>query len=154
MSHCLPERRGRPTEAVAQWHAALRERPAFMPAWLGLGDLYLRQGQWAELEGLSERLETARPARGPVLSVMLRARAHQARQEWAAARQEVDEALVQRPREVLLWVVLSHVLLQEGRHAEAAEQALWQILELDPANAEARTNLAVLRQRRGLPASV
>jgi len=81
-----------------------------MPAWLSLGDLYLRQGRWAELEGLSGRLETAGPARGPVLSVMLRARGHQARQEWTAARREVEEALVGRSREVLLWVVLSHVL--------------------------------------------
>jgi Tfp pilus assembly protein PilF len=46
-------------------------------------------------------------------------------------------------------VVLSHVLLQEGRDLVAAEQALREVLALDPDNREAHHNLAVLyRQHR------
>jgi FkbM family methyltransferase len=42
-------------------------------------------------------------------------------------------------------VLLSHVLLQEGKEPAAAEQALRDVLSLDPQNAEARQNLAVLK---------
>jgi len=49
-----------------------------------------------------------------------------------------------------LWprVVLSHALIQEGRDLDAAEQALRDVLALDPGNAEARNNLAVLLRNR------
>src|SRR5947208_944915 len=46
-------------------------------------------------------------------------------------------------------VAEDHALLQEGRDPDAAERALRAVLELDPAQAEAHNNLAVLlRQRR------
>jgi GT2 family glycosyltransferase/tetratricopeptide (TPR) repeat protein len=143
------DRRGRHAEAEAQWQAALKERPDFTPAWLGLGDLYVRQGMAGQLEALARRLEQAGPANRAVLGVVLRARGSMARRDWATARQMLEEALDRNPRELMLWVVLSHVLLQEGRDADRAEQALLRVLELDPANAEARSNLALLRQRRG-----
>jgi hypothetical protein len=44
-----------------------------------------------------------------------------------------------RPR-----VLLSHVLLQEGKDPAAAEQALRAVLALDPGDAEAQHNLQVL----------
>ena len=45
-------------------------------------------------------------------------------------------------------MILSHVLLKEGRDPDAAERALRDVLELEPSNAEARNNLAVLRRGR------
>jgi Flp pilus assembly protein TadD len=54
--------------------------------------------------------------------------------------------LVKRRR--LSWVFLSYTLLQEGNDLAAAERALRQILSLDPGNAEARQNLAVLLKNR------
>ncbi len=43
-----------------------------------------------------------------------------------------------------LWVILSHALLQEGKDWQQAEEALRTVLRLDPGNAEARKNLALL----------
>jgi hypothetical protein len=43
-------------------------------------------------------------------------------------------------------IYLSHALLQEGKDWVAAEQALRDILKLDPANAEAKHNLEILRR--------
>jgi Flp pilus assembly protein TadD len=56
----------------------------------------------------------------------------------------LDAALARYPGELELWVALSYVLLQERRDPAGAETALRRILELDPENAEARNNLAVL----------
>jgi hypothetical protein len=43
-------------------------------------------------------------------------------------------------------VLLSHVLLHEGRDLPGAEAALCRVLALEPGNQEARHNLEVLRQ--------
>jgi hypothetical protein len=51
------------------------------------------------------------------------------------------------PNCVPLLSLLSYVLLQEDRDHAAAERLLLDILALDPANATARQNLAVLRLR-------
>jgi hypothetical protein len=47
-------------------------------------------------------------------------------------------------------VILSHVLLQEGRDPQAAEKALHDVLALDPNHREARHNLAALQKREHL----
>jgi ferric-dicitrate binding protein FerR (iron transport regulator) len=63
----------------------------------------------------------------------------------------LEEALTRAPAEWWPRVVLSHVLLQEGRDWAAAEAALRDILARDPQHAEACRNLALLlQQRRGL----
>jgi len=53
----------------------------------------------------------------------------------------------------ILWVTLSELLLQEGRDLDAAEKALRKLLELDPAHAEARKQLAAVTQQRGREAA-
>jgi tetratricopeptide (TPR) repeat protein len=88
---------GRFAEAEAQWQAAVAEKPTFVPAWLGLGELYLTQSRWPEFASLTDRMPQAAPQ-----AVM--------------------------PREIL-----THVLLQEGKQWDKAEQALRELLELDPA---------------------
>lgn len=44
-------------DAEAQWQALLAETPAFTAAWLELGNLFLAQQRWQELEQVAERLE-------------------------------------------------------------------------------------------------
>src|SRR5262249_13031326 len=43
-------RQGRTDDAQEQWQAIVAERPGFAPAWRELGEFFLEQGRWAELE--------------------------------------------------------------------------------------------------------
>jgi|GEM_PF-1535481 len=48
---------GRFEEAEAQWQAAVRDNPAFVPSWVGLGEIYLRTGRMEAAKALVERLK-------------------------------------------------------------------------------------------------
>jgi tetratricopeptide (TPR) repeat protein len=138
---------GRPAEAEAALRAAVAENPGFGPGWQALGELYLAAGRWAEVEEAAARLGGG----APVEAALLRARAQLARRDFAAARALLEGATAAAPRVLALRVLLSRVLLQEGRDRAAAERALREVLALDPANPEARNNLAVLAGQAGLP---
>jgi thioredoxin-like negative regulator of GroEL len=133
-------------EAEVQWRAALGERPDSEPAGLGLGELLLRQARWPDLEELLQRLES----KGPQPKVgWLRARGQVQRKELAAARRTLERVISQDPQAVGPRVLLSQILLQEGRDWAAAETALRAVLTIDPQHAETRHNLGVLLRRLG-----
>ncbi len=138
-------------EAEVQWRAALAERPDFEPAWLGLGELYVRQERWSDLEYLLEKLE-AEGVASPKVG-WLRARGQVQRREWALARRTLAGVVAQDREAVGPRVLLSQVLLQEGRDWAAAERALRDVLALDPNHAETRHNLEVLLRRLGRSAA-
>jgi Tfp pilus assembly protein PilF len=77
-----------------------------------------------------------------------------ARQQFAAARQLLEESIRQAPAALPAYLILSHVLLQSGDE-RAAEPLLRRIVEMDPTQAESWRNLAVLygRQNR-LPEAI
>jgi GT2 family glycosyltransferase/Tfp pilus assembly protein PilF len=135
----------RRAEARVQWQLALAERADFVPAWLGLAEVHLQEQDWSALEAAAQRLEEQ--GQEPEAAA-LRARAHLARRDFAAARALLEAALVAHPQALAPRVVLSHVLLQEGRDLAAAEQALREVLAVDPDNREALHNLAVLNGQR------
>jgi GT2 family glycosyltransferase/predicted O-methyltransferase YrrM/predicted Zn-dependent protease len=137
---------GRRAEAEAQWRSALTGEPAFRPARVGLAELYLEAKDWPALEQALGELAGVAPAE----AAALKARGHLARQEFGAARWTLAEAIEAHPKALLPRVVLTHVLLQEGRDWAAAERALRDVLALDPGHAEARRNLAVLHSRHGV----
>lgn len=134
-------------EAERQWRETVTEQPDFLPAWMGLGELYLKQERWTNLEEILQKLEA--DPRFEIDATVLRARGHLARKEFAAARQLLETAVARAPQNIWLRVFLSHTLLQEGKDWAAAEQALRDILALDPDNAEAKHNLAVLLKQQG-----
>ena|SRR5438128_9566532 len=136
---------GRAAEAEAQWRAALAEEPRFGPAEVGLAELYLAQSRWPELDEAIAHLGNGLAM--PMEAAVLRARACLARKEFDAARSLLAETIDRHPQEVWPRVILSHCLLEEGSDRPAAEQALLDILELDPDNTGARHNLQVLRAR-------
>jgi GT2 family glycosyltransferase/tetratricopeptide (TPR) repeat protein len=138
---------GRLAEAEAQWEIILREQPAFVPAVVGLGELYLAQGRWPALDGLVERLRGL--PEGEVEGATLQARAHLVRREFVQARLLLRETIAQSPQALWPRVILSRVLLEEGREWDGAEQALRDVLEMAPNHAEASRNLDVLLQRKG-----
>jgi GT2 family glycosyltransferase/predicted Zn-dependent protease len=143
----LYQGQGRRAEAEAQWRVAAAEAPGFAPAWLGLGELYLHEGRWGELEEAAARLEAEAAAAAEAAA--LRARGHLARWKFAAARACLGEAIAREPAALRPRIILSHVLLQEGRDWAAAEQALRDVLGRDPGQDEARRNLAVLLRQQG-----
>jgi hypothetical protein len=132
---CSYRDQGRWSEAHAQWQAVTDERPDFTPAWLGLGELYL-------LEAVAQRLSLATD--GLEDAAVLLARSLLKQHEFGAGRGMLEQAIGRNPRALRPRVILSHVLLQEGRDSKAAGTALREILALDPGNAEARHNLAIL----------
>ena len=67
---------------------------------------------------------------------------------FSAARQLLEEAVSRWPKALWPRVILSHALLQQGCDLAAAEQALHDVLALDPGHTEARHNLALVRKQR------
>jgi tetratricopeptide (TPR) repeat protein len=146
----LYRRQGRLGEAETQWRAALAEQPDFIPAWLGLGELCLTQQRWPELEQI---LQQVRRLPGVELeAVLLQARGHLVRHEFAVARQLLHDACARFPQAMEPRVLLAHALLQEDRDHAAAERALRDVLQRDPRHAESWRDLAaLLRRQRRLP---
>jgi cytochrome c-type biogenesis protein CcmH/NrfG len=105
----------------------------------------LRLARWTALEELLHKLDLqglASPRVG-----WLRARGHVQRGEFAAAAALLDRVIQQDPQAIGPRVLLSQALLQEGRDWQAAEQALLDVLQLDPDNKDAQHNLTLLRRR-------
>jgi GT2 family glycosyltransferase/Tfp pilus assembly protein PilF len=142
----------RASEAEVQLRAAIQERPNFAPAWMALGELYLKQQRWNALAQLTQGLE--REGASPLEAAVFRARGHFARKEFSAAQSEIAELLPRFPNALGPRVLLSHILLQEGRDLLAAEQVLREVLKLDAGNTEARHNLSVLLRQLGRSADV
>ena len=142
----LSREEGQFADAESHWRAALTDTPTFLPARLGLAELYLQQSRWPELEQSLADLQSEPAA--AVEGALLRARAHLARQQFSEARRLLEEVIRQAPPLLPPYVFLSHVLLQSGDES-AAEPVLRHIVERDPGQCESWRNLAVLCRRQG-----
>jgi glycosyltransferase involved in cell wall biosynthesis len=148
--HCLGaiyHKQKRYTKAVSEWQKVLAVRADYLPTLLCFGELYIERQDWARLDELVESVECLPGAK--VEAVILRAQGHMARQEFASAKNLLEEARQQFPQSLLPRVVLSHALLQEGHDLEAAEVALREVLTMDPNHLPTRHNLRVLMHKRG-----
>jgi glycosyltransferase involved in cell wall biosynthesis/Flp pilus assembly protein TadD len=137
---------GRTEQAEAHLHQVLAECPGFPPSLRLLAECQREQGRWPELDrtlaALRQHPEEADQAD------LIQARAYLARREFSQARAVLVPLTARVPQAIWPRVILSHVLLQEGKDAVAAEKALRDVLALDPGNAEARHNLQVLLSQR------
>jgi tetratricopeptide (TPR) repeat protein len=140
---------GRLADAEAQWQAALNDQPQYAPVWWCLGELYLELKRWELLEDAAKHLEAAS---APVDAAVLRARGLKERKDYPAARWLLEGATALAPQATGPWVILSHVLLAEGKDWAAAERVLRKILSLDPNHGEAKHNLGILLRQLGKPA--
>ncbi len=136
------QQQGRLGEAEAQWRQVLAERPEYVPAWQRLAELFAGQGRWDELDQALPHLADQPHLADDV--AVLRARGLLARQSFAAARQELETVLARAPQALIPHILLTHVLLQEGRDAAAAEEALRAVVRLDPRQDESWRNLVTL----------
>jgi glycosyltransferase involved in cell wall biosynthesis/Flp pilus assembly protein TadD len=129
--------------AEEQYRRVLAEVPGYVPAWRGLGRLLIQRGRWLDVERAAVELERLG---AEVEAALLRGRGLLARKDFNTARGLLTGVVERHPGIVTAWVLLSYVLLQEGRDLVAAERVLLKILELDPGDTEARSNLTVLRR--------
>ena len=116
--------------------------------------MLLSQGRRDQVARLAAKLE--REPGGDVEAAILRARIHKDHEEFLEARRILEPLIARLPQAEGPRVLLSHVLLQEGRDLTAAEDILRKIIHLNPLNTEARHNLKVLlaKQGRSLEAEV
>jgi glycosyltransferase involved in cell wall biosynthesis/predicted Zn-dependent protease len=130
-------------DAEKEWKAVVAECPGFPAAWFALVKVYASQGRWQEaLDALPHAEKEPQMA---IEALVLRGQALLGLKRYSAAQQALKLAIEQAPAALRPRVLLSHALLQEGRNWAAAERALQDVLELDPAQAEAAHNLARLR---------
>jgi GT2 family glycosyltransferase/Flp pilus assembly protein TadD len=141
----LYEEQGRLVEAESQWRAVLTEQPAFMPAFQGLGEVYLKQRRWQDLEGVADTLDAMGAGAD---ATAFRVRRHLEEADFDGARERLAVVSAASPDAVWPRRLLSHAYLLEGRDWPAAEKALKAILEIAPDDPEARHNLAVLEKRK------
>jgi GT2 family glycosyltransferase/Tfp pilus assembly protein PilF len=146
---------GRLGEAEAQWKLALADRPGYLDALKGLGEMYLKQGNWAELDEVVQRfIEEKTNSHGlhgehGYEGRILQARGMLARKEFEAARSIFEPMAAAQPGSVYPRIILSHVYLQEKKDLESAERVLREIVQLDPTQSESWRNLAVLLREEG-----
>src|SRR5262249_20569365 len=103
--------------------------------------------RWSDLEYLLQKLEGQGAA--PAKLSFLRARGQFQRKEFPTARRTLETVISQDAAALGPRVLLSHVVLQEGRDWAATERALRGVLSLDPNHAEAGHNLKLLLRRLG-----
>jgi tetratricopeptide (TPR) repeat protein len=125
---------------------ANQDRPKFLPAWLALGELYLKQERWKSLDQLTSGME--RETGAALEATILQARGHFARNEFRKAANALNDILPRYPEALGPRMLLSHVLLKEGKDWQGAEKALRDVLRVDPQSAEAKGNLELLLRRQ------
>jgi tetratricopeptide (TPR) repeat protein len=146
------QRQGRQVEAELLWRAAAAEKPDAAQVWRGLVELYLSQSRWDDLAPAIDQLERHAPGStevSPDDAPLFRACAHLTRGEFAEGRALLRGLIARNPRAVWPRVLLSRSYLLAGDDPSAAEQALRDVLAVDPENAEARKNLDELTRRVG-----
>ncbi|MCS6852349.1 MAG: glycosyltransferase [Gemmataceae bacterium] len=141
-------KQGRFAEAEALWRELVEQRVNYLDAWMALADLWLAQQRAAELLTAAARLEW-QPL-GGVAATLLRSRFHLARNEFDSARALLAAALANAPDSLWLRIAHARLLCQEGQDWQAAEQAVLEVLRLDPHYEPARRNLAWLRSRQAV----
>ncbi len=104
----LYEETGRPAEAEARWRSAVADNPQFIPGWLRLGELCMKQGRWADLEAVALGLEAC-PA-GVEKAGALRSRAHREGKSWPASRPRISLCMIVKNEEATIEACLASVV--------------------------------------------
>ena len=142
---CMEQKRY--AEAVTHWQAAIREQPAFFPAWIGLGEVYAHTKQWDKLESHVQGL-TRFGRRGEEESIYLLGLGKMHMGELSAARFRLNLGAEQFPKSLRIKRLLAEVTLKEGIDMTAAEKVLREIVELDPKDEQAKRTIESMEQKR------
>jgi glycosyltransferase involved in cell wall biosynthesis/cytochrome c-type biogenesis protein CcmH/NrfG len=136
---------GKHIDALPLAREVTREQPGWIPGWLQLGQLGLDTGNLALTEEAAQTL--AQLSGGAIEAHSLRLQALLARGEFVAARTGAEKLVAEKPGELRPRQLLAQVLLA-AEDLPAAEEALRQVLRLDPCDQQAHGVLASLLRRR------
>ncbi len=134
------------SEAEVHWRAAVQEKPSFVPAVIGLGELLLSQQRWDEVDPVADILATQ--PNEYINSEVMRCRGLLSQNLFSEVRARTEELIHQYPQVIGPRVLLSHALLRAGNDWFAAEKCLQDILKLDPNHGEAKHNLEMLHKNQ------
>jgi tetratricopeptide (TPR) repeat protein len=135
-------------KAEQEWRRILDEVPNYRDGWHGLGDNLLRQGKYAELEALAEKLQE-----DGVLAIegrLLKAQLAASCGDPLRARRLLNETLVMFPDDIESRRMLCRILFEHGGDAEAEEELL-NLARCDPTDASTYHNLGSLYMRLRRP---
>lgn len=135
-------------EAEGLWRAALAHDPQFLPAQVGLGEVYVHAKNRAGLDRQLAALEAFGDA-GAAEAAVLAARWETAHGNHAGAAAVLEAAVARLPGALGVRAALSHARIAAGAPPALLEAAFKGVLELDPHNAQAKHNLAVLYHKTG-----
>jgi glycosyltransferase involved in cell wall biosynthesis/tetratricopeptide (TPR) repeat protein len=140
---------GRHVEAEVEWRAVVRDEPGCVPALRGLGELYVNQGRWSEVDQIAAALDSVAPAPATVLRI----KALRTRKDVTGAETMLNAALARFPTSVELRLLLAQVKLQESSDHTAAAASFQSVLAIDPDNREALEGLGMIERQRspGVP---
>lgn len=147
------EKAGRIEEAAAHYREAIRLEPRHIRAHFNLGNLRFQQGRYAEAIPPFEQALRLDPDDEQTRRVLATTHFNIANSLWRQANRdeavrEYRAAIRYRPEDAGFERALGMVLLEQGRHEEAAA-ALVRSVELDPTNADTHGVLAIARFRLG-----
>src|SRR5581483_427622 len=136
----------RAQDAKAQWAEVLKENPSFVSAWIKFGEAALAEGDMAALEDVARRLEQV-PG-GQMEAGVLRGRGLLAQKQVPAARDLARYLSGQFPQATHPRILLAETYQVEGTDAAAEEQALREVLLVNPCHATTQARLSHLLRRR------
>jgi glycosyltransferase involved in cell wall biosynthesis/Flp pilus assembly protein TadD len=137
-------RTARSREAENWWRAVLDERPEFVPAALGLADIFLAERRQEDLDSLLEGLSS--DPRAGIDVLVLRGRGYLQRQEHAQAVDLFRAAVAQDKSAFGPRYWLAQALFELGQLPEA-EQMLQEALVIRPGHGPALNLLAQIRNQ-------
>ncbi len=143
----LHTRLGHAVAAEEHYRLATKLRPDFIDGWLELADLLLVASRWADFEVVLQTL-TEYP-RATLPAQLLRARAHMARAEFAAARGILEPLSRAFPEDIRPILMMAYALLQESVDMTAAEMTLREVTARAPELLEPWQNTVILLRSGG-----
>jgi tetratricopeptide (TPR) repeat protein len=130
---------GRVADAEREFRAVLAEHPELTPAWLCLGDLWLNQQRFTDVDQLAAQLQ-ANP-KTAIDGALLKARGLMIQKRYAESRALIEQTIARAPKNIWPRELLAHCLFFENRDLPALAQALKNVLALDATNQFALANL-------------
>lgn len=121
----LHHSQGRIQEAETLWREIIPGQPAFTPAWLGLGDVFLVAGRLAQAAELIGQLTRQQP--GSMEGAVLQARLQVAARNPAAALASLTQVAVLVPFALRAKLGVAQEAIQKGPNWEATEKSLREI---------------------------